>query len=133
MDCQKLTAVSLFAGMQPEEIDTATANAIKDEYIEASVGLPMAGELFCANDIDLSTSNVKTFVDINTIENPTITSHYWTMNRYDLSNVRSVEWDGSFNKYSNSISNGVRPVIFLKNNLNFNGGNGTAQFPYTLS
>ena len=106
---------------------------IKDEYIEASVGLPMAGELFCANDIDLSTSNVKTFVDINTIENPTITSHYWTMNRYDLSNVRSVEWDGSFNKYSNSISNGVRPVIFLKNNLNFNGGNGTAQFPYTLS
>ena len=106
---------------------------IKDEYIEASVGLPMAGELFCANDIDLSTSNVKTFVDINTIENPTITSHYWTMNRYDLSNVRSVEWDGSFNKYSNSFSNGVRPVIFIKNNLNFNGGNGTAQFPYTLS
>ena len=106
---------------------------IKDEYIEASVGLPMAGELFCANDIDLSTSNVKTFVDINTIENPTITSHYWTMNRYDLSNVRSVEWDGSFNKYSNSISNGVRPVIYLKNNLSFTGGNGTAQNPYTLN
>ena len=39
---------------------------VQDETFEASVGLPTVGEMFSGNDIDLSTSSTKTFVDVNT-------------------------------------------------------------------
>ena len=31
-----------------------------------------------------------------------------------------------------SLIYGIRPTLFLKKDLNFNGGEGTAQNPYTL-
>ena len=103
--------------------------------ITASIGLPTIGEMFSGNDIDLSTSSTKIFVDVNTIENPTASDYYWTMNRYSspyTSNVYCVEKYGYAGKHSPSDSGGVRPVLYLKNNLEFRGGNGTAQLPYTL-
>ena len=62
---------------------------VQDETLEANVGLPTIGEMFSGNDIDLSKSSTKTFVDVNTIENPTVSSYYWTMNRSSSSNVRN--------------------------------------------
>ena len=106
---------------------------VQDETLQASIGLPTVGEIFSGNDIDLSTSSTKTFVDVNTIENPTVSNYYWTMNRYSSINVRGVSYDGYLGSDNPAHAYGVRAVIYLKNNLNFTGGNGTAQNPYTLN
>ena len=114
---------------------------VQDETLEASVGLPTVGEMFSGNDIDLSTSSTKTFVDVNTIENPTASGLYWTMNRYSSSHVRAVinagylEEGGYISSGSPSNSLGVRTVIYLKSGLaalDFAGGEGTPQSPYVL-
>ena len=107
--------------------------AVQDETLDASVGLPTVGEMFSGNDIDLGTSSTKEFVDVSTIENPTVSSYYWTMNRNSSSSVRYVNDKGYLSYSSPSNAYGVRAVIYLKNNLNFTGGNGTAQNPYTLN
>ena len=103
--------------------------------ITASVGLPTVGEMFSGNDIDLSTSNTKTFVDVATIENPTISNYYWTMNRYDIYLSRIIGASGILNDGSKvlDMKYGVRPVLYLKSNLQFTGGEGTPQNPDTLN
>ena len=103
--------------------------------ITANVGLPTVGEMFSGNDIDLSTSSTKTFVDVNTIENPTTSDYYWTMNRSGSSRVRDVHYYGSLSSYSPSGSYGVRAVIYLKSgtsDITFTGGEGTPNSPYVL-
>ena len=107
--------------------------AVQDEILYATVGLPTIGEMFSGNDIDMSSSNSKTFVNVSTIENPTVNSYSWTMNRYSSSYVRRLNYNGDFNDASFSYTGGVRPVIFLKSNLTFTGGKGTAENPYTLT
>src|SRR5574344_1665642 len=63
-------------------------NVVKTLTITQNYGLPVVGELFTGNDIDLSTSS-KTFVDTNTIENATLSYYYWAMNSNNTSSVRS--------------------------------------------
>ena len=103
--------------------------------IIANVGLPTVGEMFSGNDIDISETSKKAFVDVTTIENPMASNYYWTMNRYSSSNVWHVNDYGGM--YSSSVSGtyGVRAVLYLKSGtsaLTFTGGEGTAQNPYTL-
>ena len=108
---------------------------VQDETLEASVGLPTVGEMFSGNDIDLSTSSAKTFVDVNTIENPTASSGYSTMNRFRSPYVRRVHSDGSLSSSSVSSASGVRAVIYLKSGtsaITFTGGEGTPNSPYEL-
>ena len=115
--------------------DGANYTDVQDETLSASVGLPTVGEMFSGNDIDLETSSTKDFVNVATIENPTVSSFYWTMNRYDSSRVRSVNNGGSLSYVSPSLSDGVRAVIYLKSGtsaLTFTGGEGTAESPYEL-
>ncbi len=110
--------------------------AVQDEILYATVGLPTVGEMFSGNDIDMSLSNSKTFVNVSTIENPIVTTYYWTMNRSSSSRVRYVRGNGHLHNNSPSHSNGVRPVIYLKSGtsaLTFTGGKGTAENPYTLT
>ena len=116
-------------------LDGANYEDVKDETLEASVGIPTLGEMFSGNDIDLSISNTKTFVDVNTIENPTASNYYWTMNRYSSSFVRNVYSDGILISYSVSVTYGVRAVIYLKSGtsaITFTGGEGTPNSPYVL-
>ncbi len=98
--------------------------------ITANIGLPTVGEMFSGNDIDMGST--KTFVDVNTIENPTVSDYYWTMNRNNSSNVKVVNNDGEMENKNPSSVYGVRPVIFLKNDLTFIEGDGTVQSPYEL-
>ena len=108
---------------------------VQDEPLEASVGLPTVGEMFSGNDIDLSKSSTKKFVDVNTIENPTVSIYYWTMNRNSSSDVLHVRDGGFFGGSSPSITGGVRAVIYLKSGtsaITFTGGEGTPNSPYTL-
>ncbi len=115
--------------------DWANYENVKDETLEVSVGLPTVGEMFSGNDIDLSTSSTKTFVDVNTIENPTASSYYWTMNRYSSSGVRYAAADGHVGDSSLSSGTGVRAVIYLKSgtsSITFTGGEGTPNSPYVL-
>ena len=110
--------------------------AVQDEILYATVGLPTVGEMFSGNDIDMGTSTSKSFVDINTIENATVSHNYWTMNRYSSSSVRDVYSNGYISSGFLSYSYGVRPVIYLKSGtsaLTFTGGKGTAENPYTLT
>ena len=103
--------------------------------ITASIGLPTVGEMFSGNDIDLGTSSTKTFVDVNTIENPTVLSCYWTMNRYSSSEVSSVYDSGGLNFIYVLYRYGVRAVIYLKSGtsaITFTGGEGTPNSPYVL-
>ncbi len=108
---------------------------VQDETLEASVGLPTIGEMFSGNDIDLSKSSSKTFVDVNTIENPTASYYYWTMNRSSSSDVRYVRDNGYIGRNSVSTTYGVRAVIYLKSGtsaITFTGGEGTPNSPYEL-
>ena len=110
---------------------------VQDETLEASVGLPTVGEMFSGNDIDMAypADGVKTFVDVNTIENPTASISYWTMNRYSSSYVRGVSDYGTLLNYSVSDTFGVRAVIYLKSGtsaITFTGGEGTPNSPYEL-
>ena len=108
---------------------------VLNEMLEASIGLPTVGEMFSGNDIDLSTSSTKTFVDVGTIENPTVSIYYWTMNRYNSSNIRNVNYDGLLNSNSPTYAAGVRAVIYLKSGtsaITFAGGEGTPNSPYIL-
>ena len=108
---------------------------VQDEALQASVGLPTVGEMFSGNDIDLGTSSTKTFVDANTIENPTVSSNYWTMNRCSSSSVRSFINDGSLESSSLAFAVGVRAVIYLKSGtsaITFTGGEGTPNSPYII-
>ena len=108
---------------------------VQDETLEASIGLPTVGEMFSGNDIDLSTSSIKTFVDVNTIENPTASDYYWTMNRYSSSRVRDVRDIGDLSYGAPSFASGVRAVIYLKSGtsaITFTGGEGTPNSPYEL-
>ena len=108
---------------------------VQDETLSASVGLPTVGEMFSGNDIDLGTSSTKTFVDVSTIENPTVSINYWIMNRYSSSSVRGVYNNGDMGSSGPTETFGVRAVIYLKSGtsaLTFTGGEGTAQAPFTL-
>lgn len=108
---------------------------VQDETLSANVGLPTVGEMFSGNDIDLGTSSTKTFVNVATIENPTVSSYYWLMNRYSSSIVYNGNLNGNLNGNSPSFSNGARAVIYLKSGssaLTFTGGEGTAESPYNL-
>ena len=108
---------------------------VQDETLSANVGLPTVGEMFSGNDIDLGTSSTKTFVNVATIENPTVSSYYWLMNRYSSSIVYNGNLNGNLNGNSPSFSNGARAVIYLKSGtsaLTFTGGEGTAESPYEL-
>ena len=117
--------------------NTTNYGDLQDEILEESIGLPIVGEMFSGNDIDMTypVDGTKTFVDVNTIENPTISYGYWTMNRYSSSDVRYVDYTGSLGRINPSSSHGVRAVIYLKSGtsaITFTGGEGTAQSPYIL-
>ena len=115
--------------------DGASYKDIQDETLSVNVGLPTVGEMFSGNDIDLSTSSTKTFVDVSTIENPTVSVYYWTMNRSSSSYVRRVDISGYVGYNSPTDTHGVRAVIYLKSGssaLTFTGGEGTAEQPYEL-
>ena len=110
---------------------------IQDETLSASVGLPTVGEMFSGNDIDIvyPADGTKTFVNVATIENPTVSSYYWTMNRYSSSRVRYVYNNGNMSVSTPTNAVGVRAVIYLKSGtsaLTFTGGEGTAESPYEL-
>ena len=105
---------------------------VQDETLRTIVGLPTVGEMFSGNDID-SDEN-RTFVDINTIENSNVSGYFWTMNRYSSDRVRDINKAGYLSLHFITTSEYyIRPVMFLKNNLEFTGGDGTAQNPYTLN
>ena len=93
-------------------------------------GLPTVGELFSGNDIDLGDS--KTFVNIDFIENATIAKGYWLINGYNSQNVRIINSVGQVNYQMHNSNLGVRPVIFIKNNVNILSGDGSPQAPYFL-
>ena len=103
---------------------------VQNKTLSTNVGLPTVGEMFSGNDIDMGSKKI--FVNAATIENSTGVNTYWTMNQYMSSLIRFVNYDGSLNSGMNTNPYGVRPVMFLKNNLTFTSGNGTAESPYEL-
>lgn len=91
-----------------------------------NVGLPVIGEMFSGNDINITKYS---FVNIDTIENPTNVDYFWLMNI----GLRYVTNNGALNGSGLSDpSYQVRPVMFLKNNLTFASGEGTAENPFVL-
>ena len=89
--------------------------------------------MFSGNDIEISNLSEKTFVNSETIENATVANAFWLMNTYDTSYTWAMRSFGEI--YLSNITTaayGVRPVLFLNNNLTFTGGEGTAENPFTL-
>lgn len=105
---------------------------VTEKIYSGTVGLPVVGEMFSGNDIDVSKSTFKNFVNVTTIENPTAFDSFWFMNAWSTTYVRNMYSDGN-STGGNTISlSGLRPTLFLKNNLKFTSGNGTAEHPYRL-
>ena len=132
---EKYITIGTYGVGKYEKNDSYTV--VQETKITANIGLPTIGEMFSGNDIDMSypTDEEKIFVDINTIENPTVSSYYWTMNSNNGTTACYVDSNGRLNGFLLNVSinlYGVRPVIFLKNNLEFISGEGTAQSPYKL-
>lgn len=99
------------------------------KYI-GNVGLPVFGEMFSGNDIDLGAE--KNFVDSTLIENSTVSEYYWTMNGSTSTSTWRVNNFGTMNNNSSADEYGVRPVLILNNNLTFKRGEGTAENPFIL-
>ena len=118
-------------GMYPSSATNYTA--VQTPTYQGNVGLPVVGEMFSGNDIDVTTSP-KTFVNVNTIENPTVSDYFWTMNAYDTSFARGVYDIGVLSYIGPATAFGVRPVVILNasSSLTFASGEGTAENPFML-
>ena len=105
-------------------------------FIQANIALPTIGEMFSGNDIDLNdpTDYLGNFVDVDTVENHNVAKDYWMLNTHG-SNNHNFSHDSGVIYYDSydTDERGIRPVLYLKKNLNFVGGEGTAQNPYTLN
>ena len=62
-----------------------------------------------------------------------LTTYYWTLNPYSMSNVFYVFSSGNASNDSPSFANGVRPSLNLKSNVQITGGDGTKQNPFTIT
>jgi len=98
-----------------------------------NVGLPVVGEMFSGNDINISLSADITFVNGHIIENPDVADFFWAMNSWSnqLMNINILSGnlgDGGVLTYIG----GIRPVLFLNHNLNFISGEGIAEHPFVL-
>jgi len=103
---------------------------LNSRIYEGYVGLPVIGEMFSGNDINISDQGL--YINIKTVENFSAMKAYWTMNgNGDMSHIWINNKSGLSETW-NTGSFGVRPVLFLKNNLKFTGGEGTAENPFTL-
>ncbi len=87
---------------------------INDGIIEAYVGLPSWGDMFCANDINAG---------------------YWLLNRKvdteDLTTYVSAEGETGY--YFTMGSNMIRPVLTLQSDVTVSSGDGTIADPYILN
>ena len=107
---------------------------IEDEVFVNDIGLLTVGEMFSGNDIDISTSTTKTFVDVDTILNPTLNDNYWLFGVYEYNSYKwtyRIEKAGFLGNTSSTSIHGVRPTWYVKS-VAITGGSGTANDPYTL-
>ena len=94
----------------------ASGTAITSNVAEAKVGLLRFGELM-AGQFDRNGNN----------------TYYWTLTPYNSSGVRHVSNIGSANSFSpSSDSNGVRPSVNLKSNVQIINGDGTLNSPFEI-
>ena len=98
--------------------NNASYSNIKNSSILSNVGLPVLGELFSADNINLSSNS--------------ITNNFALMNTYDSKNIIYINSDGVLNKTYYTDRTGTRPVIYLRNNLNITSGDGTENDPYEI-
>ena len=114
----------------------ANYHVVQQLKYTGNAGLPVVGEMFSGNDIDISTSAEKKFVNGLVIENPPAAINFWLMNGRQTSMFMnlSISYEGMVggNKSMPLAKYGVRPVLFLNHNLNFISGEGTAENPFTL-
>ena len=136
VDITNCTNGEKYCGINYEDVQTS--------YLEASFELSTYGEMFTANDIDLVDYNI--FVNKNFLENPMdgygyhspgdptsgLGIWYYLINDGGNGSVKYINSNGYFSSLAPSTNDAVRPVIFLKNNLDFISGEGTVQNPYTL-
>ena len=94
----------------------ASGTAITSNVAEAKVGLLRFGELM-SGQFDRYGNN----------------TNYWTLTPFSSSYVRSVSSYGFASNYPpSSASNGVRPSVNLKSNVQITGGTGTKNDPFTI-
>ena len=92
------------------DIDSITTNTTN-----ATVGLLRLGEMFC-DQIDISDNNTT----------------YWILTPYNNINVWYI--DVFSNAYTNKLNfeSGIRPVVFLKENVIITSGDGTLNNPFEV-
>ena len=94
----------------------ASGTAITSNIAEAKVGLLRFGELM-SGQFDRYGNN----------------TYYWTLTPYSSSSVRGVTHDGYADNCSpSSHSNGVRPSVNLKSNVQIINGDGTLHSPFEI-
>lgn len=107
------------------------------QTLSSDIGLPAFEDMFSGNDLDISTSATKTFVDTSHILNPSLSASSWMMNSLTATYVLDVRDSGFIDNVTygtpTNTSGGVRPVWYLISEKALTGGTGTANNPYTLN
>lgn len=132
IDSKYITTGEFGVGMYEFDKVGSSYVLVQTPTIISNVGLPTVGELFSSNDITLGYPSYSTIYDTSTLEDISASTIFWTMNRCGTSIICGISGNGYVGKAELSNVLGVRPTLYLKSNLQFTGGSGTAQDPYTL-
>ncbi len=124
------TSVAIDNATYKRDLFTKTGATKGNELLQYPIGLITADEVLLAGGF-FGTANDSYYLYTN--------QHYWTMSPYYLDNngnayVFRVNDDGDLrNTDVYSTGTGVRPVINLKANINFSGGNGSVDTPFVVA
>ena len=103
--------------------DTTGAQATSN-VAEAKVGLLRFGELMAGQ--------FERYAVKGGSSSTGLTTNYWTLTPYNTSSVRYVNSYGYALHYSPSYTNGVRPSVNLKSNVQIVNGDGTLNSPFEI-
>ena len=127
--------------------DNNLANTINNENgtkWNGKVALPTASEYIRSNSDNINCGTMNQVYDYrleNNCGNTTwmhINDFWWTITSFynNNTNVYSVADNGNFNRpFSTAIANtsrGIRPVLYLSQNIKITGGDGSKSNPYTI-
>lgn len=114
---------------QGDNIGTGNSytNVLKQSNgVKAKVGLIQAGDILAGQS---STVLTKNYTKTSSASN---VSTYWTLTRTSSTSIWLIFTDSTIASYDYKSSQGIRPVIVVRNDLNITGGNGTWTSPYQI-
>ena len=129
-DSKKIIEAMYYQGSVFGKTASYITSLEKSNEIKAKVGLIQIGDIMASQSSTLLTENY------TLASSQSNTSTYWTMSKYENNDLSwLVNRDGTTTDNNNGVSyktNGIRPVITVKNDLDITSGTGTWKNPYKI-